>query len=156
MTFEKIDFSYGLNIAFFNANNFSGDIIQENLFSNLSYTYSLINLPIYASLKTQINPWMIELGIGPNIMFLYDYKENVINPNTLAQQTFLSNTTAQFSANAGIAYQFQTPLFKNPVELGYRFFYLGKGHFKTASNQILNALETANIYANTLILSITF
>jgi hypothetical protein len=154
--FSDLHFLYGLNLAFFNTNQIQGDIVQENLFSNLSYSYNAIHLPIYASLKTQVKSWVLEAGIGPNIMFLYNYHENAIQPSSIPTRTFLSNTAVTFSANAGLAYQFPTSFLRHPIELGYRFFYLGKGQFSPSSNQVLSALKTSNIYVNTLVFSITF
>src|SRR5207253_2851898 len=65
---------YGLNAFYFAHTYVQGDVIQEDMFTNLSYHYSLSNYPIYLTAKALINTnddtrkITLDIGIGPNFI----------------------------------------------------------------------------------------
>ena len=67
-----------------------------------------------------------------------------------------ATTTTAFSATAGIGIKLNNVIKTIPLECGYRFFYLGKGHLNTLSDQVLNTLKTGDDYANAIICAVTF
>lgn len=152
---------FGLN-AFYLAKTFvKGDIIQEHEFTNLDYRYSVTNYPIYVAAKTLINTnsdqynITFDLGVGPNFIKTGKVKESSLdNGITIPDKAFSGKTNVAFSATAGIGVKFNNVLGCVPVEIGYRFFYLGKGEFKKQTDELLSTLKTGNIYANALVVSI--
>lgn len=153
---------YGLN-AFYLANTtVQGNIVQEQLFTNLSYQYSITNFPIYAAvkalIKTDSNKYTItlDLGIGPNIISTSNFEESSLDGGiTIPDNAFSGQTSAAFSAMLGIGIKFNNVLGKYPVEVGYRFFYLGQANLNQVNSQLTSTLNTGNSYANALTLSIS-
>ncbi len=158
---DNIDVSYGLNAFYLAETEVKGNVIQENMFENLSYQYKVSNLPIYFDVKALINTkanWpkvSLDAGIGPNIIFSQDFQENSLDGVTLPDHAFDSHTTADFSATLGAGLVFEHVWCSIPVEIDYRFFYLGQGRFEKASSQLSKDLRTGHSYANALILSIS-
>ncbi|MBA3662069.1 MAG: hypothetical protein H0W64_10095 [Gammaproteobacteria bacterium] len=153
--------SYGINAFYLAATSVSGNVIQENLFTNLSYSYQLYHYPIYAMIKSALNlnspnyALSIDGGVGPNFMRVNSFTENSLDGGvTIPEQPFSSNTTTTFSATIGIGLKINHAFGQIPIEIGYRFFYLGQGHFKASSSQVLNNLKTGNVYANAIVLSV--
>jgi hypothetical protein len=153
--------SYGINAFYLAKTNVRGSVFQEGLFENLAYQYNVSHLPVYAALKAMLNnnsdkyTVTVDAGIGPNFMTTSNYSESSIDGGiTLPDNAFLGHTTAVFSATAGIGVKFNNILVNGPIELGYRFFYLGQGDFNTRTNQLLDTLQTGNSYANALVLTI--
>ena len=159
---DRFKLSYGINAFYLATTAVYGNIIQENLFSNLSYQYHLQHVPLYVAAKGKIDTnsdkytLMLDAGLGPNFMFISDYKVNALNDFTVAEKIFSSAANqVVFSATAGIGLRLNNLLGQHPLECGYRFFYLGQGELSTTSNQVLNKLSTGQNYANALICSIT-
>ncbi len=50
-----LSMQYGVNAFYLTPTSVSGNVIQENLFTNLSYHYSLANYPIYVMAKSNIH-----------------------------------------------------------------------------------------------------
>ena len=152
---------FGLN-AFYLAKTFvKGDIIQEQEFTNLDYRYSVTNYPIYVAAKTSFNTnsdiynITFDLGVGPNIINTGHVKERSLDGGiTIPDNAFSGKTNVALSATAGIGVKFNNVLGCVPVEIGYRFFYLGKGKFKKETDELLNTLKTGDSYANALVVSI--
>jgi hypothetical protein len=161
MQTNNIDVTYGLNVFYLAQTEVKGKVIQEDMFENLSYQYQVSNLPIYLAVKTLINTYAnwpkvsLDLGIGPNVIFSHSFQEASLDGITLPDHAFNSNTTADFSATLGAGLVFEHAWCSIPVEIDYRFFYLGEGNFHKASSQLSNNLRTGHSYANALILSVS-
>lgn len=153
--------SYGVNAYYLSAET-TGKVIQEDIFTNLAYNYSLTNWPIYLSAKAELyNRFTskanitLDAGIGPNIMNANNFKESTLAADTLPDNIFLSSTSVKFSAMAGIGLKLNNVFASAPIECGYRFFYLGEGSFHKANTQVFDELKTGHAYANTILCSIT-
>jgi len=154
--------SYGVNAFYLAPTTVSGNVIQEDQFTNLSYYYKVSHYPVYLMAKSTINlnsplALTLDVGIGPNFMRTYDFQENSLDGGiTLPDNSiFSANITPTLSATIGTSLKINNALGQLPLELGYRFFYLGQGHFKTSNNQVLNELNTGKTYANALFLAIS-
>jgi hypothetical protein len=73
---QHYDFSYGVNAFYLPRTTVKGAITQEQLFTNLAYSYALSNVPVYLDAKARIknafsNKYQItaDFGIGPNFMY---------------------------------------------------------------------------------------
>lgn len=153
--------SYGVNAFYLAKTIVTGNVIQENLFTNLSYQYHLTHYPVYAVAKSTIQTsstkyaLTIDAGIGPNFMRTAGFQENSLDGITIPDNIFSSHTSTTFSATAGFGVKINRVFGRAPLEVGYRFFYLGQGHFNTSTNQVLNTLNTGSVYANAIICAIT-
>jgi hypothetical protein len=151
--------SYGINAFYLAPTSVSGNVIQEDLFNNLSYHYNIINFPVYVIAKSTFNlksplAFSIDVGIGPNFMKTYGFQESSLDGGvTIPDTLFSANTTTTFSATIGASFRINHALGQLPLEIGYRFFYLGQGYFNIDNNQVLNKLKTGNVYVNALIFS---
>ena len=149
---------YGLNAFYLHNATVDGTITQENLFTNLSYGYQVNHLPLYAMLKMPklfASSVSADIGIGPNVMFLGRVKERSLDGGvTIPDNAFGSRTDVSFSATAGLNVQVM-PTATHPISCGYRFFYLGEGRFKKATNQLLDTLKTGHSYAHALMCQVS-
>lgn len=156
---EKVNLSAGVNAFFLPYADVKGNVIQEDLFTNLSYRYSIINVPIYLAAKTLFvmndkQSVTIDLGVGPNIISTSDFNENSLDGGvTLPDNIFSGKTSVAFSGTVGVGVRFNKVFGSSPLEVGYRFFYLGQGSFKKESSQVLTTLKTGNSYANAIVFS---
>ena len=156
-----VEFDYGVN-AFYLANtSVSGNVVQENLFTNLSYSYDLAHYPIYAAAESTFrvtnSTFSITTfaGLGVNFMWARNFKEHALNEFTIPDDIFSSHNTPNFSATAGVG--FRSCVWRRLfLELGYRFFYLGQGSFDKTSSLVQDRLSTGNCYGNSLVLSMGF
>ncbi len=154
---------YGINAFYLGSTEVKGHVIQEDLFTNLSYRYSCTNYPIYFSAKALIPCGMcddydivIDLGIGPNIVNTHSFKEKSLDGGiTIPDHIFSGKNTVVFSATAGLGWRINHIWENHSLEIGYRFFYLGQGELKKVNNQVKNTLRTGNGYANALVISIS-
>jgi hypothetical protein len=162
-TINNVQLMAGIN-AFWLANTeVKGKVTQEMLFTNLSYHYSITQYPIYLAGKALFNanvfnacrPITLDLGVGPNILVTSNFHESSLDGITLPDHAFKGQTNVVFSATAGIGIRFEHVLGSLPLEIGYRFFYLGEGQLQKANNLLTNTLKTGNSYANALIISTT-
>lgn len=158
---DQFSLSYGVNGFYIGRSSIFGTIAQENLFTNLSYQYSIRNIPVYAAAKAIIKNnnerynITLDAGIGPNFMRAYRYEELPLNSYSLTNNAFKSRNKTTFSATAGIGIRLNHLLGATPLECGYRFFYLGEGQLAYNNYLLLNELKTGNVYANALICSVT-
>lgn len=158
-THGYFNLSYGVNAFYLAPTSVSGNIIQEDLFNNLSYHYNILNFPVYIMAKSTFNlkaplSFTIDIGIGPNFMKTYGFQESSLDGGvTVPDSIFSANTTTNFSVTFGASFKIDHALGQLPLEIGYRFFYLGQGSFNVSNNQVLNNLKTGNVYANALIFS---
>jgi hypothetical protein len=159
--YNLVNLSYGLNAFYLAPISVSGDVIQENLFANLSYRYSLANYPVYAMVKSAINikssnfALTLDAGIGPNFMHLYNFDEKSLDGGiTIPEHPYTSVIRTTFTGTIGAGIRMNYAQGRYPVEIGYRFFYLGQGHFNTANNQILDSVKTNSVFANAIVISV--
>jgi hypothetical protein len=157
----KTNLLYGINAFYLAPVQVNGKVTQENLFTNLSYRYSITNYPILFATKASINCFrchdlVVDVGVGPNIMYVHRFKERSLdNGVTIPDHIFSSKTAVTFSASAGLGWRINH-LWKNiSFEIDYRFFYLGESKLKKNNNQIKNHLHTGSCYANALFFSIS-
>ena len=156
----KTTLLYGVNAFYLAPTKVSGTVIQEDLFTNLSYRYFIKNYPLYVAAKMLIPcktryALVLDIGMGPNIVKTRDFKEKSLDGGiTIPDEHFFSGkTTVTFSATAGLGFRV-CMLSDLIVELNYRFFYLGQGQLKKRNNQIRNPLHTGNGYAHAVFISI--
>ncbi len=153
--------AYGINAFYLGKTSVNGNIIQENLFTNLAYRYDISNLPIYAAAKATIPTKnsrvaaTLDAGIGPNFITTRNYRDSPLDNITLPDNAFSEHTQTTFSATAGIGVKINRVFGEHPLECAYRFFYLGQGQLAKNNSQLLNTLNTGNTYANALLCSIT-
>jgi hypothetical protein len=160
---DKVLLSYGINALYLPRASVSGTVLQEDLFTNLGYQYSVVNYPIYAAVKATIKNASdlrynvnFDLGIGANIIRTSNVHETSLDGGiTQPDFIFKAHTSAAFTAMAGVNLKVNNVFGQMPVECGYRFFYLGQADFAKANDQVLNTLNTGNAYANAIICAVT-
>lgn len=159
--YKKFDLSYGINAFYLPTAHVQGEITQEFLYSNLAYNYGVNHFPIYAEMKADIKTHTdkmnvtLNAGIGPNFMSTTGYNDwSIDDGETYPDHAFNGRTTTQFSATAGIGLKMNHLLGNFPVEIGYRFFYLGSGSLKRRTTQLLNELQTGTDYAQSIVLTV--
>jgi hypothetical protein len=152
---------YGITGFFLPKTYVSGVVVQENLFSNLSFQYHTTSYPIYFGAKANIPSSIssmtltMDAGIGPNFMHTGGFEERSLDGDiTLPDSIFSGRTTTTFSATIGLGIQIEKVLGDIPLECGYRFFYLGQGHFNRNTDQVINTLQTGSVYANALLCTV--
>lgn len=160
--YSRFDLAVGVKAFYLAPTRVNGFVNQEDIFTNLSYRYSLSHIPIYAMGRAMINSgsqnlaFTLDAGIGPNIMRTSGYKERSIDGGiTIPDRAFHGHTDTKFSATAGAGIKFNNLMNTASFEIGYRFFYLGQGSLQPRTNVILNSLTTRNIYANALVLTVS-
>lgn len=157
---EGFQLSYGANLFYLGQTSVRGVIAQEEEFTNLGYSYNIQNLPLYAAAKALINTSnpkysvAVDAGIGPNFMWTSNYNEVPLSSTAIPDYAFKGAQSTTFSATAGVGLRLNNIFGAMPVECGYRFFYLGKGHLGINNDQYLNELSTGNTYANALVCSV--
>lgn len=158
---DYIKFLYGVNAFYLPKTTIGGNVVQESLFTNLSYTYKVTHWPLYALVKAVVTPkafqheLTVDIGIGPNFMRLTDFKEQPILPNAVPDTIFSNNTSTTFTVTLGAGIKLDKIFTNIPLECGYRFYYLGNGSLKINNSQVQNALDTGSAYANALMCSLT-
>lgn len=154
-------FLYGINAFYLLPTQVRGVVVQEDLFTNLSYRYSRANYPIYFATKALIRfggcqDLTIDLGIGPNIVETSGFKEKSLDGGvTLPDHIFAGKTVVVFSAMAGLGWRIHHLFGNLSLGIDYRFFYLGEGELKKVNSQVKNRLHTGNSYGNALFVSIS-
>jgi hypothetical protein len=158
---DLFSLSYGINSFYLAPTHVKGNVVQEDLFNNLSYSYNITHYPLYALAKAKIHtPFKshdvtLDLGIGPNFMHTSSFVEQPLDGITLPDNPFLGKNTTTFSVMTGIGVKFNHFFGPTPLECGYKFFYLGQGYFKNKTDQILNTYNTGSTYANALMCTLT-
>lgn len=157
----RFKMAYGVNAFYLAKTRVAGQVIQENLFANLAYQYKVTHYPVYAVAKSIIQTGFpnqsltLDAGIGPNFMQTNGFKESSLDGITIPDNIFSSRTTTTFSATIGAGIRLNQVFGQAPLECGYRFFYLGQGHFNKKTSQVVNTLNTGADYANAVMCSIT-
>ena len=159
---DQFNLKYGINAFYFGSTSVDGEVVQEHIFTNLAYHYSIKHYPIYAAVKTLFNnsssrySITLDFGLGPNIITTSNFSENDLDGGTTLPDTvFSGKTSVDLSATAGIGIQFNNIPGYYPLEFGYRFFYLGQGHFHRLNDQLTDTLHTGHIYANALFFTLS-
>lgn len=158
---SRWDLAYGLNAFYLGSTSVSGTIVQEQLYTNLMYSYKTQNIPLYVAAKAKIKTnnekynVMIDVGIGPNFMRVSQYNETPLTSYSQPYNNFTAHNNVAFSATAGIGLRLNNVFGKTPLECGYRFFYLGQGQLAINNNQYLNALKTGDTFANAIVCAVT-
>jgi hypothetical protein len=152
----------GLNVFYLSKTNVDGLIFQERLFDNLGYQYGVTHLPILATAKVTKplsngnKSLIVDVGIGPNVMQTKSYNEFSRDWGvTIPNNAFTNKTQTEFAASVGVGLLCNNLVKDKAIEIAYRFFYLGKGEFNVNNNQVLNQLQTGNIYAHAITLTAT-
>lgn len=159
--FDKFKIQYGIDVMYLMPTYVNGQVIQEELFNNLSYSYKVTNVPIYAAIKAitdtpkKAYQLYFDAGIGPNIMSISNFHEQPLNSYTLSEQLYTSSTKAAFSAMAGVGIR-ATEIFQRPLECGYRFMYLGQSQLAINNTEVTNHLSTGQNYSHSLVCGLTF
>ena len=161
LTTDRFELDYGIKAFYLAPTQVSGTIVQEDLFTNLAYRYEIRHIPLYAAAKARVKTpsekvsLTFDAGIGPNFLKTNHYNDwSIDNGITLPDHAFYGKSKTVFSATAGIGVQFNNLFGAVPIEVGYRFFYLGQGDFNRRTDQILTILKTGNNYANALVVSL--
>lgn len=76
---------------------------------------------------------------------------------TIPDNIFKGNTSVTLGASVGVGIKFdKVKLVHNTnLECGYRFFYLGNSDLTKANGQVQNNLSTGNVYANSVLCTIS-
>jgi len=157
----KFNLSYGVNFFYLPKTSVAGSVVQEGLFTNLSYRYNVTHYPLLAMVKSTVDlhstryALTVDAGIGPNFMNTSNFQEHSLDNITQPDSIFSGRTMTTFSATAGVGMTFRPMFGDAPVECGYRFFYLGQGHFNVLTHQVTTTLKTGNAYANAMVCSMT-
>lgn len=158
---ERLQFSYGVNFFYLPKTLVSGTVVQEDLFTNLSYGYHLTHYPVYVAAKAKTNlsvpnlSLTVDAGIGPNFMRTGGFAEHSLDGGiTIPDNAFSGHTSTTFSATAGIGLQLAKVFGEMPLECGYRFFYLGQGRLSKNTDQIINNVHTGRAYANAVLCAV--
>lgn len=159
---DLFSMAYGVNAFYLAKTGVSGYVVQEGLFTNLSYGYKVTHYPVYAVAKSTLHPkspnyaLTLDLGIGPNFMRTSHFKEHSLDDGvTIPDNAFSGHSTTTFSAMTGVGIKLNNFFGPAPLECGYKFFYLGQGNFRKNTSQLLNRLHTGHDYANALVCSIS-
>lgn len=154
--------SYGISGFYFPKITVNGDIVQENTFANLGYSYGITQVPIYATAKAVLMNHSdqfgltVDTGIGANLNKTTTLHTWPINgSNALPDGVFSGRSNTDFSAMVGVGLRINHLLGQIPLDCGYRYFYLGKGNFYKRSDEWLNNLSTGDNYAQAILCSVT-
>lgn len=154
---------YGINAFYLPTTTVKGTVTQEEMFTNLSYTYSTTNIPIFVAAKGFIkNKYndryyiTFDLGVGGNILSTSSISETSLDTITLPDRIYSGATDTVLSAMAGVGFQVNHIMNERPIECGYRFLYLGRGNFRKEAVTLLSKFQSGNGYANALMCSMTF
>lgn len=160
--FEAGSFSLGINYSYFDNTTVNGEILIENALRNLNYSYTLHHneLLLLAHFKSPIKKsgleTLIEVAVGPNFMTSQNYIEKSLDGTTAPSSTFKGKTTSTLAFRAGASLLASNISKTGQVALGYQFNYLGKGSLNAAIGNVLNNLETGNIYSHAIVFSVLF
>lgn len=160
--FSRFNLGLGVKAFYLGKTKVTGVIEQENIYTNLAYKYDITHIPIYAMARASLSPFSpnytfnLDGGLGVNVLTTNAYDERSLdNGVTIPDFSFSGHTRTRFSATAGVGIKFNNLLNTAGIELGYRFYYLGQGNFEPKTGFILNRLQTKDIYANAVVLTIS-
>lgn len=167
--YRGLQLNYGVHAFYLPKTSVFGYVLQEELFTNLSYGYYVTHFPVYAALEATTDlsrmpmPFLsklpgkltVDVGIGPNFMKTAGFIEHSIDGGiTIPDDAFGNRSTTTFTVTAGASVIVPNVFGAMSLECGYRFFYLGDSHLRRVNDQILNALKTGDIYANAVVVGV--
>jgi len=157
---DKLIINYGINGYYFTLHP-TGTVVQEGVYSNLSYAYDIRNLPIYAAAQFELHPhnsisYLIDAGLGINFLAIEHYQEHSLdNGLTQPDNAFYGLSKKAWSSSVGFGFKLNS-LKDFPIEFKYRFFYLGQSNFRKTNPQVINKLQTGRLYAHAITASVSF
>ncbi|MBP6917650.1 MAG: hypothetical protein KBB94_01895 [Legionellaceae bacterium] len=150
----EYELQYSISSFFLSSSTVAGYVTQENIVTNLKYQYNIYNIPGYLGVKlTKLNEdsrvnVAFDLGLGVNKIKTSVFYETSLTSYTLPDLFFTSGNSYEFSMMTGIGLRLENAFGKNPLECGYRFFYLGQGQLDPTNTLISKGLKTGQNYAN--------
>lgn len=139
----------------------TGFVTQEGLVTNLAYGYDIAYLPSFIGLKITDKPidrayhGTFDVGVGFDVIFTNNFGETSLTPYTVTDNFFSGrHRSYSFDATLGVGLKVQTGLV--PIEIGYRFFYLGQGTLPSSNTLVLNPLLTGHNFANAVICTVGY
>ncbi len=157
---ENIKLAYGISAYYLAQTQVAGQVVQENLFNNLSYSYHTFNVPMYAMTRAELPlqnkplSLLVDVGIGPNVVQTQAFTEQPLYSGAVPDNFFRGASRVNFSATVGVQGRLQNVFKTYPLECGYRFYYLGNGAIASNTNQLTNTLATEVNYAHAVICSL--
>lgn len=152
--------SYGVSAHYLGRTESAGLIYIEHLAPNLAYKYNLSHFPVHAVGKIETNKindhysLTAETGLGPNFLTLSHYQEKSVDSISVANTAYKGRSDTVFSANLGFGVKVHEFFDQNPLECGYRLFYLGQSKLRKNNNVLIDSLKTGSIYAHSIICSV--
>jgi hypothetical protein len=156
----RVTLDYGINVFYLSKTKVSGLIKQEMLYNNMAFQYYVDNLPLYAVVKALVDTNFynltatIDAGLGPNFMATTQFKDPPLNDYTIPDNAYSGHPNVTFSAMAGVGLRYNL-MNTLPVEIGYRFFYLGSGYLNPNNPAVLNQLKSGKNIAQALLFTIS-
>ncbi|MGV3740580.1 MAG: hypothetical protein ACO1N3_04750 [Gammaproteobacteria bacterium] len=160
--FEMDNYSlkYAFSTYYLSPTTVQGEVTQEQLVTNLNYSYKLTNVATYAGLRL-INLMdgkrcnlTFDVGVGVNQVSTNFFIETPKIAIALPDNAYRSNSKNQFSFMAGTGFQIQNVLGKSPLGCGYTFLYLGEGEIPSINPRMPSSLTTGKNYANAIMCSV--
>ena len=148
------ELQYSISSFFLSSGTVVGYITQENIVTNLKYQYQLSNIPGYLGVKlTKLNEdsrinIAFDLGVGANRVSTSLFYDTRLTAYSFPDFFFTGASNYTFSITTGLGLRLENAFGKNPLECGYRFFYLGQGQLDSTNTLVSNGLKTGNNYAN--------
>lgn len=137
-----------------------GQVTQENLVTNLEYSYALTNVAGYVGFRlinflggNRVN-LTFDGGVGVNKVSTNIFIEKPLVNYALPDNAFRGAQMIQFSYTFGLGIQLRDVFGKQPLGCGYTFLYLGEGELTSINTQIPNPLKTGKNYANAILCSV--
>jgi hypothetical protein len=159
--YTTVDTLYGIHAFYLPKTTINGTVLQEGLFINLAYSYSMVNWPIYFTAKAKIHhPYeekyqtFVEVGVGPDIIQTQGFSEaSLDNGVTIPDNIFSGRTAVSVAATVGVGLIAYNAFGKTPLQCGYQFMYFGPTTFHHLTDQT-SSLSTGKNFANAVMCSI--
>ena len=91
---ERFNMVYGINAFYLAKTAVTGNVIQEDSFTNLAYQYNVTHYPLYVVAKALIktkspkHALTLDVGIGPNFMRTSGFNESPLDAITIPDNIF--------------------------------------------------------------------
>lgn len=151
---------YAVSTYYMPPTKVQGDVTQEQLVTNLKYSYELTNVASYVGLRL-INLMdgkrcnlTFDIGVGLNQVHTDLYAEVPKIAYAVPDNAFRDGSSKVFSFMAGAGFQIQNVFDKSPLGCGYTFLYLGEGELPSVNSRIPASITTGKNYANAIMCSI--
>lgn len=155
---EKIKVQYHFSAFFVPTTTISGNVTQENLVTNLSYSYSVYSISTLFGLKVTSKPFEKnfyltgDLGLGFNYIYSSEFREHPLVPYAIPDNIFSygANKVFDFAITTGFGIKMTTVIPRMDFTLGYRFLYLGEGNLPTTNTLVHTSFKTGYGYLNAI------